>query len=84
MILNNMTSEDAVYLITSANGRETNSTMKASAYQSVDLSKYESPFSVQVTVGGSTTDMINGLDESQCVSVYSSGETYHLSATSEA
>ncbi len=84
MILNNMASEDAVYVITSANGRETNVTVNASAYQNVDLSQYQSPFSVQVTVGGSTTDMIYGLDESQCVSVYLSGETYHLSATSEA
>ncbi len=84
MILNNSATENAQFHITSANGRESSFDVNASTYQEVDLSEYQSPFTVQVTVGGSTTDMINGLDESQCVSVYSSGETYQLSATSGA
>ena len=84
MTLNNSTKEKAQYQITSANGRETNVTVNASTSQNVDLSKYQSPFSVQVTVGGSTTDMIYNVDESQSVSVYRSGEIYDLSATSAA
>ena len=80
MILNNMALEEAVCVITSANGRETNVTLGGNLFNDVNLSEYQSPFSVQVTVG-STTEMINGVDESQCVSIYLSG-TYHLSATS--
>ena len=78
MTLNNSTKEKAQYQITSANGRETNVTVNASTSPKVDLSKYQSPFSVQVRVGGSTTDMIYNVDESQSVSVYRSGESYQL------
>ena len=84
MVLNNSTTEKARYQITSANGREVSVDVNASTYQNVDLSKYQSPFSAQVKVGGSTTDMIYRLDESQCVSVYRSDETYALSGTSAA
>lgn len=82
MILNNMATEEAQYQITSANGREIPVDVNASTYQNVDLSQNKSPFSAQVTVGSSTTEMIYRLDESQCISVYRSGETYALSATS--
>jgi len=84
MTLTNSTTEKAQFQITSANGRETNVDLNASASQNVDLSMYQSPFSVQATVGASTTDMIYDVDEIQSVSVYRSGESYQLRVKSTA
>ena len=84
MILNNSTADTALFQITSANGREISADMNASTYQNVDLSKYRSPFSVEVTVGTTKTDMIYKVGVSQIVSVYRCAEGYKLSATSAA
>jgi len=83
MTLNNDTKENAEYMITSANGRETSVGVRASSHRNVDLSKYQSPFSAQATVGSSTTEMLYGLDESESVSLSYNGESYVLSATGD-
>ncbi len=81
MILNNTAYDEAVFKVTSYNGRETDVTLGGNLFNDVDLTQYESPFSVTVTIAGSTPDVINGLNENQCVSVYKSGENYNLGAT---
>ena len=78
MNLGNKTQNLATFQITTANGREIASDVKPSSTQSVDLSKYLSPFSVQATVDGTTTGMAGGLGENQSVTVYFSGSGYAL------
>jgi hypothetical protein len=82
MNLNNITEEKAKYQITTANGREVLFDVNASTFQIVDLSKYQSPFSAQVTIGSITSQMIYRLDESHCVSIYPDGKAYAVSSTS--
>ena len=63
MILNNTANYEAVFKVTSYNGRETDVTVGDNLFNDVDLTQYESPFSVQVVIAGSSPDVVNGLDE---------------------
>ncbi len=67
MILNNQATEKATFQITSANGRETSVNVDASTEKNVDLTKYQNPFSVKVTISGNTTEMIYDIKDSQSV-----------------
>lgn len=73
MILNNKTKDKVLFKITSANGRGISEDVNASTSQNVDLSKYLSPFNIEVEISGNIVDTMSGVGEGQSVEIFYSG-----------
>ncbi len=73
MILVNESSQDGSFAITDSNGRSQEYAVGGLSKQDVDLSKYLSPFKVQVTLGGNTGELVEPVDGGATVSAQLKG-----------